>query len=355
VAPHTEIEAQEPLATAWSGFRRALSVSKISGIYVWALIILVFSLTLPSLFPTLSTFQNIASSQSITAIITISLVFTLACGLYDLSIGYNISLTSIVTGEMLTHGHSIAIAVVAGLITSLVIGLANVAVVVGLGIDSFIATLAMGSVLEAVSVWLSQNQLLTNFPTSFSNIANRNVGDVPIIFVYLIVIAVAAWYILVHTPFGRRLYAVGKAPEAARLAGVKTRKYSAIALLCTAFVTGIAAVLMTSDLGSASASQGDSYLLPAFAAVFLGATQIHPGRPNVWGALIASFLLATGVTGLQLAGASTWVPDLFNGLALIVAVGLTIVRQRFVVMRMIRSRRRITLPSPEGTAPAKVG
>ena len=327
------------MRSPWDHVKSALSVGRISGIYVWAVIIITFSAALPNLFPTLATFQNIASSQSITAIVTIALVFSLAAGVYDLSIGYNISLTSVVTGEVLAHGHPIAVAIVAGLLTSLAIGIANAVVVVGLGIDSFIGTLAMGSVLDAISVGYSKNLLIT-FPSETSKITNRNLGDVPIVVLYLGIIAVVAWYLLVHTPFGRRLYALGKSPEAARLAGVKTKKYTTLALLTTALITGIAGVLLTCKLGSGSATQGNSYLLPAFAAAFLGTTQIQPGRPNVWGAVIATFLLATGVTGFQLAGASTWVPSLFNGLALIAAVGLAIVRQRVAVMRMIRQRRR---------------
>ena len=87
-------------------------------------------------------------------------------------------------------------------------------------------------------------------------------------------------------------------------------------------VAAFAGVVLAAQLGSASPDVGGPYLLPAFSAVFLGATQVFPGRVNVPGTLIAIFLLATGVKGLQLAGAPGYVNDLFNGAALIIAVAL---------------------------------
>jgi ribose transport system permease protein len=100
-------------------------------------------------------------------------------------------------------------------------------------------------------------------------------------------------------------------------------------LIFSSFVTSgtlaaLAGVILAAQIGTADVSSGPPYLLPAFAAVFLGATQIRAGRVNVIGTLVAIFLLATGVTGLQLAGAPVYVEDLFNGAALIVAVALAV-------------------------------
>jgi ribose transport system permease protein len=312
----------------WRAAGGVLSPARFSGLYVLAALILGFSLWLPHLFPTVSTFRSVTSSQSITAIVAVGLIFSLAAGVFDLSIGYTIGIVGEVVGKMLLHGASTAEVLVVGAAVGLGVGLVNAFVVVGLGIDSFIGTLATGSILQAGAIAISGNQLLTGWRTSFDQLANAQPVGIPIVFIYLVILAVVAWYVLVHSPFGRRLYAVGKGREAARLAGVPTQRYTVIALCITAVGAGIAGVLLTSEIGTVSSDQGVSYLLPAYAAAFLGATMIEPGRPNAWGTFVAAMLLGTGVTGLQLAGASEWVPYAFNGVALIVAVGLAILQQK---------------------------
>ena len=125
-----------------------------------------------------------------------------------------------------------------------------------------------------------------------------------------------------YTPGGRYLYAVGGNPVASRLAGVRVGRVTMIAFISSGVTSAFAGIVYLSTIGTATPDSGSGYLLPAFSAVFLGATQIRPGRVNVLGTLVAIFLLATGVTGLQLAGAPSYVTQLFNGAALIIAVAL---------------------------------
>jgi ribose transport system permease protein len=132
------------------------------------------------------------------------------------------------------------------------------------------------------------------------------------------------WWILEYTPGGRYLYAVGGNPVAARLAGVRIGRVTMLAFVTSGLIAAFAGIALEATIGTATPNVGDGYLLPAFSAVFLGATQIRPGRVNVLGTLVAIFLLATGVSGLQLAGAPSYVTNLFNGVALIVAVALAV-------------------------------
>jgi ribose transport system permease protein len=314
-----------------------MNLSRFSAVYVWILLIVVFSLWLPSLFPTIGTVQNIAGSQAVVGLVTLGLVFSLAAGVYDLSIGYNVSFVSIILAIMLRDGDGMAIAITVALVVAIAIGLVNAFVVVVMEIDSFIGTLATGSILTGLAIWVSQDTQVAGIPTSLVNFATDQPGGVPAAFIYLLIVAVIAWYVLEHTPFGRRLYAIGGGKEASRLAGVRTGRGIAIALVVTAVGAGLAAILETGTVSAASPDLGPTLLLPAFAAAFLGATQISPGRPNVWGALIATYLLATGSTGLELAGAAQWVPYMFNGVALLLAVGLTVFNGRLETRRMRRT------------------
>jgi ribose transport system permease protein len=127
---------------------------------------------------------------------------------------------------------------------------------------------------------------------------------------------------------------------------------SVVVVACFAacgLITALAGTLVTSRLSAGDPTIGPSYLLPAFTAAFLGSTQFRNGRFNVWGTVVAVYVLATGVKGLQLAGAPIWIPDLFNGVALLVAVGLAKYQsdagRPSAVARLLRLRRRSEAPA----------
>jgi ribose transport system permease protein len=146
---------------------------------------------------------------------------------------------------------------------------------------------------------------------------------IPLSFYYGLALCVGVWYVLEHRPVGRRLLFVGRGRSVARLSGVRVARIRFGALVASAALAGLAGVLYAGTIGGADPSSGATFLLPAFAAAFLGATSIVPGRFNPWGAFVAVYFLVTGVTGLQLLGADSYVQQLFYGGALILAVALS--------------------------------
>ena len=147
------------------------------------------------------------------------------------------------------------------------------------------------------------------------------------------------WWLTAHTPVGRYLYAIGGNTEAARLSGVRINRYTTFALVMSSTIAGFAGI-MFSSLNGPSLDFGSTLLLPAFAAAFLGSTQLIPGRFNVWGTLLAIYVLATGVQGLQLVSGASWLSEMFNGVALIIAVALSIKRSPSALGQRIRARLR---------------
>jgi ribose transport system permease protein len=131
---------------------------------------------------------------------------------------------------------------------------------------------------------------------------------------------VALWYVLQHTALGKRLLFVGRGRTVAKLSGLRVSRLRLGSFIMSAVLAGVAGIVYAGITGSADPTSALSFLLPAFAAVFLGATGVIPGRFNAWGSLIAVYFLATGITGLQLAGAASYVQQLFYGGALVVAV-----------------------------------
>jgi ribose transport system permease protein len=304
---------------------RVIRLSHLTGVSIWIALVALFALWVPDTFLTKLTAQTIASEQAVTAIVAVGLLVPLAAGAYDLSVGAMVGLAAIILSSLTARsGIALAPAIVLTLGVGLAVGAVNALLVVVVGIDSFIATLAMGSILIAPSRAVSGDQIVSGAPASLTGLTDGHVLGVPAIAIYMLAIAVVVWYVLEHTPLGRRLAATGAGPEAARLAGVRTRRLVFGSLVASAVLATVAGILLASKLGTATPDLGPAYLLPAFAAAFLGTTQVKPGTFNVWGTLLAIFLLATGVKGLQLAGAADWVTDLFNGVALVIAVGLSL-------------------------------
>ena len=145
------------------------------------------------------------------------------------------------------------------------------------------------------------------------------------------VLVIALWYVYEHTPLGRALFFVGEGREAARLVGLRVDRLRFGAFVASGVISAGAGIVTAGQLGAADPSVGPSFLLPAYAAAFLGATTIKPGRFNAWGTVVALYLLVTGVTGLELLGSSSWVQEMFNGVALLIAVTFA----RFVALDQV--------------------
>jgi ribose transport system permease protein len=303
---------------AWSGLER------LSALYLWAAFMLIFGLLEPA-FLSSTTFQLVFGEGVVTCVLALAFLVPLAAGVYDLSVAAVMSLSLCISVYLSLHssispgvGACIAVASCAA------VGFVSGFIVVRLRVNSFIATLGVAQVLLATVIWLSGNrQLVGTFSSSWSNLGNTKVAGVPVVDVYLVVIAVVVWFVLEQTPAGRYVFATGGNAEATRLSGVPVDRVVWGSLVASSVIAGLAGVLYSMRNGLFVSTIGPGYLFPAVAAVFLGASQLSR-RPNVWGTLIAYFALAFGVQGLALSATSVsaWTQPLFQGVSLIVAVAL---------------------------------
>jgi ribose transport system permease protein len=297
-----------------------VSLSKFSGLYLLAAFIVVFGVWSPDLFLTKTTLTSVASSQAIVAVLSMGLLVAFAAGQYDLSIGATANLATLIAITRLNDGWSVPEACAAALIASVIVGLGNAFLVVRLRINSFIATLGMATVLAAVQTIVTGGlQPVPPQNTSWGSWTQHQVSGFQVVILYMLAIGLVVWWLMEHTPLGRYIHAMGGNREAARLAGVRVDRYTAVSLVLASSIAGVAGVLFGS-LNGPSVTYGSALLLPAFAAVFLGSTQITPGRFNVWGTVLALYVLAAGVQGLQYVTGEQWISDMFNGVALIGAV-----------------------------------
>ncbi len=308
---------------------RTFHPRNIGVLYLYALIWVVFTIWVPDTWLTWLTHRSVLNNNAVLVVIALGLLVPLCAGVFDLSIAGTISASAVTVGwGIVEAGWPVPLAIAAALAVGLVVGLLNGFLVVKVRIDSFIATLGMSSVLTAYAVWRSSNRSIVGFPDSFKRLANELAFGLNKTVVVALVIAVVLWFVLEHTALGRYLLATGGAREAARLAGVQTDRYVWGSLVVSAVTAAFAGVLLAAQFGTTQAQSGAPYLLPAFAAAFLGSTQFKR-RFNAWGTVLAVVVLQSGVKGLQLAGVgTTWLESLFFGVALIVAVGFSSYRRR---------------------------
>jgi ribose transport system permease protein len=304
----------------------SIGMDRFSGLYLGVLLVIVYSVLENSTFFTLNNFRIVLSGEAITGIITLGLMVSLICGVFDLSIAANMSWAVIFVGYLQAEGIAWGVAVVVCVLSGACIGVLNAVVVTRLHVDSVIGTLGMSSILAALTYWLTGGQgVTTGIASGFTTFGNYEIAGIPLPVFFFAAIAVALWYLLNYRPTGRYLYAVGANITAARLAGLKVLRLQWTGLIVSATVASFAGVVFAAQLGNAPFDAGDPYLLPAFSAAFLGATQVRPGRFNVWGTVISIYLLAIGVKGLELKWpGDPWISDLFEGLVLIIAVALAV-------------------------------
>jgi ribose transport system permease protein len=315
------VNAQERSSTI-----RLLALDRLGGVYAWGALVLLFGVWMPDTFLTLGTARTVSASQAVTAIAAMALIVPLTTGLFDLSVAANLGVTAVLALKLQGDGVGLVLTLAACIAAGTAIGAINGLLVVRLGVNSFIATLGMSSVLAAAAFWITDGTQLVADPSSDLVTFGQGLTlGIPNAVWCALVIAAGLYYATEWTTVGRYMYAIGGNLEASRLVGIRVDRVLFASLVGSGLLAGAAGVLLAARLGASDAAIGPPYLLPAFSAVLLGATQIKTnGRVNVPGTLIAVALLATGIYGLQLAGAPSYISDLFNGVALIVAVSLSV-------------------------------
>jgi len=293
-------------------------------------LIALFSLLLPQSFPTLFNLRAILADKSVIALLALAATVPMMTGKIDLTVGYGIVLWHILAISLQTQfGLPWPVAVLVVVLCGALFGLLNGLLVEQAQIDSFIATLGTGTVVYAVALWHSGGrQVLGDLPDGFLDLTAAQIFGLPITAYYVLGIALVLWLVSEHTPLGRALYVIGSNPKAALLNGIPLQKYVLLAFVTSGTLSALAGVLLASRLTIGQASVGLEFLLPALVGAFLGSTTIRPGRVNIWGTLVGVAILAVGISGIQQFGGAFHVEPLFNGLTLLVSIGIAGYAQR---------------------------
>jgi ribose transport system permease protein len=317
------VDIAPPVRRRFKGIGAAAG-QKYALIVVFAAIAGLFSVLSPDIFPTTANAQTIASTQATVALLALAAMLPLVVGQFDISVGYQFGLAQGLCAELtINRGAPAAGAVLLVLAVGAGVGLVNGLLVAKVKLSSFVATLGVGILVLGATQWLTKDVTITGaLPATFTALGRNSVAGVPLPFVYVVIACAVLWLALEYSSWGRQCYATGGNARAALLAGVRTERRTVQAFVLAGALSALSGCLSVMILGASSPTVGLGSLLPAFAGAFLGATSIRPGRFNAAGTLIAVYLVATGITGLQQLGAAPFVQQLFNGAALLIAVSL---------------------------------
>ena len=324
-----EAEAAQP---APGGFQWKEWLEKYGLLIAWVLMILILGAFKPAQMFAWNSYASMLGSNAMVVVLALALIIPLTTGDFDLSVAASMGLGSMLIAVLnVKMGYPIGSAVLIALVVGAMIGAVNAFFILYFGVFSLIVTLGTGYFVSGLVLWASDSGTVAGVSMVLVNavILTRFLG-IPIGFYYALILTIAIWYLFQHTALGRRMLFVGRGREVARLSGVNVTRLRAGALIASSTLAVFAGVVYTGMRGVADPSSALAFLLPAFAAAFLGSTAIYPGRFNAPGAFVAVFFLSTGIMGLNFLGVDSFVQNLFYGGGLVIAVATS---------QLIRGRR----------------
>jgi ribose transport system permease protein len=306
--------------------RRLLEVCEAHALTGLTVVLIVVFALLPATqetFPTTGNLQVTVGAQAVLLAISLAVLLPLIANVWDFSPGATAGLASVLGASYGASSGSVTVAVLVAAGTGLAIGLVNGVLVTVAKINSVIATFGMTILIAGIVQWKSDgNSIVEGIPQGLLDFGAANFLGLPAVAWLAFALAAAIFYLLRHTPYGRYLYAVGSSRPAATLVGIRVDLVTLSAFVIGGLMAGLAGALQLARSGAGNPTIGPGFTLPAFAAVFLGAIAITPGRWNVWGMVIAIVFLGALNSGLNLAGVDPYINNFANGFALLTGVGV---------------------------------
>jgi ribose transport system permease protein len=307
-------------------------VSRYGVIAAMVLTYVAFAVALPHSFLTVLTVKSMLSNAAPLLIVAVGVTAVLVVNDFDLSVGGLAGLCSTlaivgVSGAKL--GLPIGAAVFLTVVAGSLLGLVNGIMIAYAGASSFIVTLAMGTLYNGLdSQILGSNTIFQQIPAGFGSIASGSfLGLSHQVYIGLAV-ALVVGGLLRQLEVGRYLYAIGGNREASRLSGVPVRALTAAAFALAGACVAVAGILVSSQAVSASPNAGLGFLLPAYAAAFLGSSMWRPGTFTVFGTLLGALFLEIIGTGLTLFSLSGAIVSIIQGAILVLSILLARVGSR---------------------------
>lgn len=289
------------------------------GIVVVGLALIVFTSTQSPVFLTTQNLLNVATQVSVLGILAAGTTLLMVSGGMDLSIGSSVSLSSMILASSMLAGAPVWLAVLACFGVALGVGTTNGILASLSKTHPFVITLGMLTLVQGLALLVSQTPLY-GLPAEFLALGRGRLGPIALVVLVCAAVLIAAHILLSRTPYGRWLYAIGGSQPAAFLAGIRIRTVKVTAYALNGALVGLAAVLLTTQIASASATMGAGLELSAIAAVAIGGTSLAGGRGDIVGTVLGVVLLGLINNSLNLMSISPNWQYVLQGAVVVIAV-----------------------------------
>jgi ribose transport system permease protein len=299
---------------------RFAEVRNLGLVGVLVILAIVGVVTTDGQFLTRSNILNILVSASIIGVVTVGMTFVIIGGGIDLSVGALVALASVWATTLATQSYGAVVMVICALLVGTGAGLVNGLLIAYGRLVPFIVTLAMLVSARGLAQSLSDRRTQLVTVDAINDIATTDVLGIPLLVYLFAAVIVVGWLVLNRTTFGRRTFAVGGNPEAARLAGIDVRRQTALLYVVSGLCCGIAAVMIMARTTTGSSTHGDLYELDAIAAVIIGGTLLTGGRGTLIGSILGVLVFTTITNLFVLNNLPTEVQNIAKGLIIVAAV-----------------------------------
>ncbi len=288
------------------------------------LLVVIFSI-MSDKFLTSLNITNILVQNVHVAIVATAVMIIMISGGCDLSIGYQMSVAAVLVAKMMSvHKLPVIVAVIAGIALCSLLGTFNGFMALKLKSNTMIVTLGTMAIFQGISYLISNSKTYHNLPKSFMMIGQGRIfGWLPINVVIMIVLVVAAGFVMSKTAVGRKVYAAGDNPEAARLAGLNVGKIKVLSFTVAGVLVGIAAILLTSRSGSADSGTGVGIEFTGITACVLSGVALKGGEGTLWKVIVAVFALGVLSNGMQLIDLGAYPQYIAKGLIMLGSLYIT--------------------------------
>ena len=299
-------------------------VSNFSMPILLGLLILVFSVLSDRFFTPLN-LTNILVQNVHIAICATGVFMIMISGGCDLSIGYQMSVAAVLVAKLLSNGTvGVAPAILLGILICVALGCFNGVMSIALNSQPMIVTLGTMAIFQGISYLISGSKTYHNLPRSFMYLGQGKLfGKIPLNAVIALVVIIIVGVILNRTHVGRKIYAVGDNPEAAKLAGLNVAKIKILVFTCAGILVGISAILLAARSGSADSSTGTGIEFTGIIACVLSGVALKGGEGTLWKAIVAVFVLGVLSNGMQLINLGTYPQYIAKGIIMLVSLYLS--------------------------------
>jgi ribose/xylose/arabinose/galactoside ABC-type transport system permease subunit len=286
------------------------------------LVVVLIGLKVPS-FLTQRNLINILQQSASIGIMAIGMSFVFFVGGMDLSVAANMGLSGIVGALVMKNGGNPVIAGMLILLVSTLIGSINGFAVAKLNMIPFVVTLSMMYVADGLSIWLTEATSVTGVSESFISVLTMKIWIIPVPVIVMVVLGFITTVVMKKSYLGRWMYAVGTNIKAARVSCIPIEKVKFSAYLLSGFFAGLAAIITTARLGSASAAIGQSILvLDVASSAVVGGVSFYGGAGSPFGAVIGALLITLISNSMNMLEVSYYITLIIKGFVIIIFIGL---------------------------------